>query len=60
MLSSETRVSTATAIAACLQVDQAATPAGERLRQRHDAQGKICYWLQAPAGAKHGECVARV
>lgn len=36
------------------QVDQAATPAGEKLRRRHDAHGKMCYWLQAPADVQHG------
>ena len=60
MPSVETHLSTATAAVPCPQVDQAATPAGEWLRRRHDAQGKMCYWLQAPADAQHGECVARV
>ncbi|PRW57894.1 zeta- subunit of COP-I complex [Chlorella sorokiniana] len=40
-------------------VDQAATPAGEKLRRRHDAQGKMCYWLQAPADTQHDERVLR-
>ena len=38
----------------CLQADHVVSPAGERLRRRHDAEGHMIYWLQLPADAEQG------
>ncbi|EFN57214.1 hypothetical protein CHLNCDRAFT_51293 [Chlorella variabilis] len=35
--------------------DHVVSPAGERLRRRHDAEGHMIYWLQLPADAEQEE-----